>query len=133
MLHSSLVALAVALGLYGVASLLALFGQPGVLGHAPLHALAIGYFSAKTLGMVSRVSLGHAGRALEADTLSWRCFQAVLCIAAIRVLSELSFIPQSLRVLLLLLSAAAWLAVFTPWSLRYAHLYLRPRADGKAG
>ena len=133
MLHTSLVALAVGLALYGLASLLALLGYPGVLGYAPLHALAIGYFAAKTLGMVSRVSLGHSGRALEADPITWRCFQAVLLVAFVRVLSELSFVPQGLRTVLLIFSAVGWLAVFIPWSLSYAPIYLRPRADGKAG
>lgn len=133
MLHSALVALAIALFLYAVASFCALAGYPGLLGHAPLHALAIGYFAAKTVGMVSRVSLGHSGRALEADTLTWRCFQAVLLAALMRVLSELAFIPPSLRLALLLLSAVAWLAVLIPWSLSYAPIYFRPRADGKPG
>lgn len=133
MLHSSLVMLSIALALYGIASLLALFGHPGVLGYAPLHALAIGYFAAKTVGMVSRVSLGHSGLALEADKLTWRCFQAVLLIALIRVLSELAFIPYAVRVALVILSAALWLAVLIPWSLSYAQLYFRPRADGKPG
>lgn len=133
MLHASMVALAVALALYGIASLFALAGYPGALGLAPLHALAIGYFGAKTVGMVSRVSLGHSGRALEADTLTWRCFQAMLLVAAVRVLSELSFLPAQLRTVLLILSAAFWLAVFVPWSLHYARIYFLPRADGKAG
>lgn len=133
MLHMSLVTLSIAFAFYGVASLVALLGHPALFGLGPLHALAIGYFTAMTVAMVSRVTLGHSGRALEADPLTWRCYQAVLAIAIIRVLSDFTFIPATGRTALLLLAAIAWLAVFTPWSARYAPIYLRPRADGKPG
>lgn len=133
MLHLSLVALALALALYGIASLLTLFGYPGVMGSAPLHAIAIGYFSATTMSLVSRVSLGHAGRALEADPLTWRCFQGLMLIALLRVLGEFNFPAPTMRVALLLITALAWLAVFIPWGLHYVPIYLRPRADGKPG
>ncbi|HKO88480.1 MAG TPA: NnrS family protein [Burkholderiales bacterium] len=133
MLHSSLVALAIALTLYGIASFAALLGAPGIFGQGPLHALAIGYFAAKTVGMVSRVSLGHSGRALEADPLTWRCFQAVLLVAVLRVVSEMTFIPYHARLVLLLVSAALWLAVLIPWSFTYAKIYFSTRSDGKAG
>jgi len=31
------------------------------------------------------------------------------------------------------LAALGWLVAFVPWVLRSAHIYLAPRADGKAG
>lgn len=133
MLHMSLITLAIALALYGVASVASLLGHPALFGLAPLHALAIGYFTAMTVAMVSRVTLGHSGRALEADPMTWRCYQSVLVIAAIRVLGDFTVIPAAARTALLLLAAIAWLVVFTPWSARYAPIYLRPRADGKPG
>jgi len=133
MLHLALVMLAAALAFHGVASLAELLGYPGLFGLGPLHALAIAYFTAMTVAMVSRVSLGHSGRALEADPLTWRCFQAVLAVALIRVVSDFAFLPAGARIGLLLAAAAAWLAVLGPWSARYAPMYLRPRADGKPG
>jgi uncharacterized protein involved in response to NO len=133
MLHLALVALAVALSLYGIASLLALFGHPGAIGSAPLHAIAIGYFSATTMSLVSRVSLGHAGRALEADPLTWRCFQGLMLIVLLRVLGEFHFLAPAVRAVLLIITALAWLAVFIPWGLHYVPIYLRPRADAKPG
>ena len=133
MLHLSLVMLTVSLLLYSAASFAELLGYPWILGFGPMHALAIGYFTATTVAMVSRVSLGHSGRALEADPLTWWAFLAVLGIAVIRIASDLAFFPAGMRSALLITAAIAWLAVFGPWGARYAPVYLRPRADGKPG
>src|SRR5690606_27747863 len=133
MLHLALVMLAIALLLYGIASLIELAGYPALFGFGPMHALAVGYFTATTVAMVSRVSLGHAGRALEADPLTWFCFLAVIGVALIRIAGDIALLPWSLRAGLLVTAAVAWLAVLIPWALRYAPIYLRPRADGKPG
>lgn len=133
MLHTSLVVLAAALGLYAVQSLALSVGYPGLLGLAPLHLLGIGYFSAMTLGMVSRVSLGHSGRSLQADTLTWRCFLGVLAAAALRLGAEVPGLPGQTGLYLNVLAGAMWLAVMVPWAASYIPLYLRPRADGRPG
>lgn len=133
MLHLSLVALAAALALYALDSAtLALMGF-APLGLGPLHALAIGYFTAQAVAMVSRVSLGHSGRALEADSLTWGTFLGVLTVALVRVLSEVWIVPPSIRGSLALGAGLLWLAVLLPWAARYVPIYLAPRADGKPG
>ncbi len=131
MLHLALVALAVSLALFGGASLAALAGRPGLLGLAGIHALAIGYFTAMTVAMVSRVSLGHSGRALEADRLTWACFLALLALAALRALAEV--LPGAARGALVGVTALGWIALFALWGLRYVPIYLAPRADGRPG
>lgn len=133
MLHLSLVALAAALALYALDSVTLALAGSAPLGLGPLHALAIGYFTAQTVAMVSRVSLGHSGRALEADSLTWRAFLGVLAVALLRVLSELWIVPPQARVSLALVAGLLWLAVFAPWAARYVPIYLAPRADGKPG
>jgi uncharacterized protein involved in response to NO len=133
MLHLALVALAVALALYTLDSLATAAGHAGALGLAPLHALTIGYFAATTLAMVSRVSLGHSGRALEADPLTWWAFVGVLATAGVRATADLWFVPPTLRLWLSVLAAVLWLAVFVPWAARYVPIYLRPRGDGRPG
>jgi uncharacterized protein involved in response to NO len=133
MLHLALVALAAALGLYTLDSLAAAAGHAGAFGLAPLHALTIGYFAATTVAMVSRVSLGHSGRALEADPLTWRAFVGVLATAVVRAAADLWFVPPALRLWLSVVAAVLWLAVFVPWAARYVPIYLRPRADGRPG
>ena len=37
------------------------------LGRAPIHALGIGFFGGMLVAMVTRVTMGHSGRALKMD------------------------------------------------------------------
>lgn len=133
MLHLTLVAGAVALALYALDSLATAAGYAGALGLAPLHALTIGYFAATTVAMVSRVSLGHSGRALAADPLTWWAFLGMLATAGMRTVADLWFMPPALRLWLSVAAAVLWFAVFLAWATRYVPLYLRPRADGRPG
>ena len=67
---------------------------------------------------------------LLADQLTWLALFGVNVTAVTRVAAEL--LPHAYA-WLNLIAAAAWMVVFTPWVLRYAPLYLRPRADGESG
>jgi nucleotide-binding universal stress UspA family protein len=89
-LHLSLVGLAVALALYAVQSATLAATGAAILGTGPLHAMTIGYFSAMAVAMVSRVSLGHSGSALVADTWTWVAFWGLLLTAIARVLAEVA-------------------------------------------
>jgi uncharacterized protein involved in response to NO len=125
-LHWSLVVLALAFLLSAVLSLCVAAGLLARIGLAPLHLLVVGYFAATVLGMVSRVSLGHSGRALHADTLTWACYLGVLLAALLRAAAE--FLPGSSAGSGFMLGAAiAWLAAFAAWSARYIPMYLTPR------
>jgi uncharacterized protein involved in response to NO len=97
-----------------------------------LHALTIGYFSSMVIGMASRVSLGHSGRSSAADRLTWTCFWGVLATAGVRIAAELPLVAH-LAWVLIPLAAAAWLASFAPWVVRYVPLYVKPNADEAAG
>jgi uncharacterized protein involved in response to NO len=127
MLHLALLGLVLALFLFGLQSL-ALLGGINVLGLAPLHLLTIGFFSAMVIGMASRVSLGHSGRPLVADQLTWHCFLGVLVAAMVRVAGELSGVA-SLGSLLIPMAAVIWLACFGVWAWRYVPMYLLPGVD----
>jgi len=133
MLHVSLAVLAVALAFHAVASLATLAGAPGLFGRGPLHLLSVGYFAAMAIGMVSRVSLGHSGRALEADPLTWYGFLAVIGVGAARALADFQPLAGMPRGILLGASAVVWIGVVTAWAARFVPLYVRPRPDGKAG
>ena len=133
MLHVSLMVLALSFLLHALASLAALAGYPALFGRGPLHLLAIGYFAAMTIGMVSRVSLGHSGRALEADTGTWTGFLAVIGVGALRALADFSFVPGEARAWLLAVAAIAWVAVLGRWAVRFVPIYLVPRPDGRPG
>jgi uncharacterized protein involved in response to NO len=130
-LHVSLLVLSASLFLSGVLSVLLATGVLPAIGLAPLHLLAIGYFAAMTLGMVSRVSLGHSGRPLEADTLTWMCYLGVLFAAVARVAAEF-MMGTAAGAPLMVLSAWAWLIAFGVWAARYVPMYLAPRVDARA-
>jgi uncharacterized protein involved in response to NO len=128
MLHIPLVVLACAFALYGVLSVVVASGDMASIGLAPLHLLVIGYFASTVIGMVSRVSLGHSGRPLAADTLTWGCYIGIIVCAVVRAATE--FAPTAAAAHTLMLAAAAiWLACFGLWAWRYVPMYLTARAD----
>lgn len=129
MLHVSLVVLALALAFHAVASVATLAGHPGVFGRGPLHLLAVGYIAAMTIGMVSRVSLGHSGRALEADPITWYGFLALIGVGAARALADFAPLAGTPRTALLAIAALGWIAITVSWALRFVPAYLQPRAD----
>lgn len=103
-------------------------GGAAVLGRAPLHALGIGFFGGMLLSMVTRVTLGHSGRALALDRFTWTLFLFVQVAALLRIAAE--FLPPGPWTWL---AALAWAAAFVAWSVRYGPIYFRPRADGAPG
>lgn len=127
-LHISLAVLAAALLIYGMLSIALATGDVARINLAPLHLLVIGYFSAMALGMVSRVSLGHSGRPLEADGLTWGCYLGVVAATLLRVAAEFT-VGGAMGSALMLAAAAAWLASFGLWAWRYVPMYLRPCVD----
>jgi uncharacterized protein involved in response to NO len=132
-LHISLVVLAASLSLFAAQSLVLFVSGSHVLGLAPLHAMTIGYFAAMVIGMVSRVSLGHSGRMLMADRLTWYCFLGVVATALLRVAAELPGVTPIVGYWMTWLSAAAWLGCFVPWTWRYLPMYVAVRVDRQPG
>jgi uncharacterized protein involved in response to NO len=132
MLHIGFAWLSVALLLYSLQSLALLAGHD-ILGKAPLHALALGYFASMVLGMITRVTLGHSGRTLAADRLTWTIFLIFQSVAVVRIAAELPGIAFMLRTHLYLCAALLWLVCFGIWAFHFAPVYWRPRTDGKPG
>ena len=131
MLHIAFLWLGVGMALYAAQSLVLLVTGVDYLGRAPLHALGIGFFTGMVVAMASRVTLGHSGRALEADDLTWRVLFGVNVAAILRIIAE--FAPGTTSGILNALAAATWLVSFLPWAWLYAPMYLRPRIDGLPG
>lgn len=127
MLHIAFLWLGIAMALYAGQSLARLAGLD-VLGRAPLHALGIGFIAGMAIAMASRVTLGHSGRPLAADRLTWALLLGLNVVAIVRIAAE--FLPATP---LNLLAALGWLAAMGVWALRYGPMYARPRIDGKPG
>jgi uncharacterized protein involved in response to NO len=131
MLHIAFAWFGVAMALYGARGVLLLAGIDAIPERAPLHALGIGFVTGMLVAMASRVTLGHSGRELWADNLTWYGFLGVNAVAVLRVAAE--FAPTPAGAWLNLLAAAAWLVFLGAWVAHYAPIYLRPRADGRPG
>ena len=119
----------VGMAMHAVDSLAVLLGDGAILGRAPLHALAVGFFGSLLVAMVTRVTAGHSGRPLVLGRLAAVAFCGLQGVAVLRILADLAPDPRPYW----LASAIGWLLVFAPWALRHAWIYLLPRADGKAG
>lgn len=129
-LHVAFAWLGLGLGLHAAHSLLLFFGA-GSLGLAPLHALTLGFFASAVIGMVTRVTLGHSGRALSADTATWLIFWGMQGVAVVRLAAE--FVQLSGVANLSFIAALGWLAVFGVWYAKFAPIYMKPRPDGRPG
>ncbi|PXW86860.1 uncharacterized protein involved in response to NO [Nitrosomonas sp. Nm84] len=129
-LHVSFAWLGVSMLLYGIQSLVYQLSGNMLLGLAPLHALAIGYFASMVLAMASRVTLGHSGRPLELDRFTWLLFLGFQAAAALRVLAD---IVPAIAPMFYVAAGLAWLICFVLWAAKYAPIYWRQRVDGKPG
>jgi len=127
-LHIAFAWLSIAMVLYVIQGLSFWLDLALPLGRAPLHAIAIGFLLSLTLAMASRVTLGHSGRELRADTTTWVLFWGLGLVAILRIVAELPFGLHAN-----LAAAVAWLLLTITWVVKYGPMYLRPRVDGKPG
>jgi uncharacterized protein involved in response to NO len=91
---------------------------------AAIHALTAGAIGTMTLGVMTRVSLGHTGRALAADRITTLIYLLVILAAAARVTAAIGSLPALLEI-----SALLWIGGFGLFALRYGPMLLAPRAD----
>jgi uncharacterized protein involved in response to NO len=131
MLHIAFLWLGLGMSLYAVQSIALLATGVDYFGRVPLHALGIGFFTGMVVAMASRVTLGHSGRALEANDLTWGVLLGVNIAAGLRILAEI--LPGAAGEFSNILAAATWLAAFLMWGWQYVPIYLLPREDSKAG
>jgi uncharacterized protein involved in response to NO len=97
---------------------------------AAIHALTVGAIGGTTLGMMARVSLGHSGRRLIPPPLVAVAFAEITAAGIARILAALSiaFYPVGLHI-----SGALWSIGFATFTIVYAPILVRRRADGRPG
>jgi uncharacterized protein involved in response to NO len=104
----------------------------GISPSLGLHAFAVGGVGMMTLGMMTRVALGHTGRdVLEPPALLFWVFSILFAALIARVALPLLF-QQHYRVWIGL-SQWLWLSAFLLYLIHYFPILSRPRIDGQDG
>jgi uncharacterized protein involved in response to NO len=97
-----------------------------------VHAFAYGGIGLMTLGMMSRVILGHTGRnILEPPPVLFWCFVLLLAGTVVRVVFPL--FNNDLYVYWISLSQILWIASFVVFLVVYTPMLITPRIDGRDG
>ena len=131
MLHAGFVWLGLAFVLNAIShTLMALSSDQLSLGLAPLHAMTMGYLGATMFAMTTRVSSGHGGRPVAADSPAWVLYWILQFAVALRVFAALW---PALATSLTLVAIFSWVFATTGWSIRYGRWFGQPRADGRPG
>jgi len=125
-LHVGHAWLAIGLVLRGLAA-----WTPSVPGAAGLHALGAGAIGTMVIGVMSRVSLGHTGREIEADRITTLAYGLVILGAAIRVVAAI--LAGKFYLHGVVLGGALWGAGFLVFLIAYAPMLCRARPDGGEG
>jgi len=95
------------------------------------HALTVGAIGGLTLGMMTRTSLGHTGRPLQAGGADVFCYVAIQLAALTRVFLPLVFPSSQLHAVVA--SGLLWSLAFAVFTIGYWPILSRPRLDGKPG
>lgn len=92
---------------------------------AALHLLTVGAIGLMTLGVMTRASRGHTGRAMSASRTTTAAYAALLAAALLRPVADL--FPDLFEAALAI-SALCWIAAFLLFITEYAPILLSPSA-----
>jgi uncharacterized protein involved in response to NO len=107
----------VGFGLFMIEDILNLLGYNVYLEKAPLHALAIGYFTTMLVGFGTRVILGHSGRIPKADRYALILIFLIQFMTVMRIFAGI--FPQWGYLHAIVTAGFLWILVFSLWSKRY--------------
>lgn len=94
------------------------------------HALGVGGIGTLILGIMTRVALGHTGRALHLPRFAIAIYVTISLAAATRVAAALLLVEFRIG---LLIAATAWSLAFAIFVIIYWPILSRPRVDGRPG
>jgi len=105
------------------------FGLPPSIS---VHAFAYGGIGVMTIGMMSRVILGHTGRnVFEPPAILFWCFTLLICGALVRIVFPL--FSMDLYLYWIGISQLLWIAAFMIFLVVYAPMLWSTRVDGRDG
>jgi len=93
------------------------------------HALTVGGIGIMTLGMMTRVSLGHTGREMKINNWLLISFMLINIAVVIRVIVPLLF--QGDYLLLIQIAGGLWIVSFLIFLWVFVPIWIRPRIDGR--
>ena len=125
-LHLAQLWLVIGFALRGVALLTDIMPQA-----TALHALTLGAVGSLTLGMMTRVALGHTGRPLNIKPIIPWTYVAISLAAVIRI-SVPEIWPEQ-AMMANALAGALWTFAFTTFVVVYLPVLTSPRPDGHPG
>ncbi|CAH0525032.1 NnrS family protein [Vibrio hippocampi] len=99
--------------------------------HTLLHLFAVGALGGLILAMISRVTMGHTGRAIYEGPNMSLAFIAIILAAVVRGFAAV-FWPQHLFILIDI-SATLWVFAFAMFCLKFGYMLVSPRVDGHPG
>lgn len=94
---------------------------------AAVHAFGVGAVGCMTLAVMTRATLGHTGRALQADIATQLIFAAIVLSALLRICA--AFRPAER--LILDASATLWAGAFLGYAAWFGGMLLRPRINAR--
>ncbi|WP_406731858.1 NnrS family protein [Vibrio scophthalmi] len=99
--------------------------------HNMIHLFAIGALAGLILAMVTRVTMGHTGRAIyQGPKMAWAF--ALLFIAALVRSFGVALLPAQMLVMIDV-SATLWAIAFTLFIVKFGFMLVTPRVDGHPG
>lgn len=114
---------------FGMRAVAAFIPELGV--STALHLLTAGAIGTLTLGMMTRVSLGHTGRPLQTPKALSVAFALVIAAALLRVVGPL--IGGRVAMPMVHSASSLWALAFLIYLIRIAPSLFRPRPDGRPG
>ncbi len=103
----------------------------GIQSSVATHALTAGAIGTLTLGMMTRVTLGHTGRPLQVSPMMTIGFIVITASALLRVFGP--WLRPDLTRAALISSAGLWSIAFAVFVVGNLRPLLTPRPDGKTG
>ncbi|MBE8718254.1 NnrS family protein [Cellvibrio polysaccharolyticus] len=101
-----------------------------VASGAWLHAMGTGAMGTLILGFMTRVALGHTGRAMQLPDFAVVIYWCITLSASARVLAALQWVDYRWG---LTIAAIAWTAAFALFAGLYWSIFTGPRVDGLPG
>lgn len=96
----------------------------------PMHVITVGGMGGMILSMMSRVSLGHTGRAIQASSLDAAAFGLIFLALIFRTFGAqwAAYSTESL-----LIAAVLWCVAYGLFLIKYLPMLIRSRPDGRPG